>query len=50
MPAHFLRRGFADAYLAGATPRFYGVVVQLHSLPREPWCFEWDPFPLYGGC
>ena len=43
IPTHLLRRGLADAYIAGSLPRFDGAIVQSHSLPYEPWCFGTDP-------
>ena len=48
IPAHLLRRGLADVYVAGAVRRFDGVVVQSHSLRREPWCFGRDPSAVWG--
>ena len=44
---HLLRRGLADAYIAGSLPRFDGAIVQSHSLPYEPWCFGTDPDVLW---
>ena len=48
IPAHLLRRGLADVYVAGAARRFDGVVVQSHSLRRESWCFGRDPSAVWG--
>ena len=48
IPAHLLRRGLADAYVAGAAPRFDAAIVHSHSLPREPWCFGSDPAVVWG--
>ena len=48
IPAHLLRRGLADAYVAGAAPRFDAVIVQSHSLRQEPRCFESDPGVVWG--
>ena len=47
IPTHLLRRGLADAYIAGILPRFDGAIVQSHSLPYEPWCFGTDPDVLW---
>ena len=47
IPTHLLRRGLADAYIAGSLPRFDGAMVQSHSLPYEPWCFGTDPDVLW---
>ena len=47
IPTHLLRRGLADAYIAGSLPRFDGAIVQSHSLPYEPWCFGTDPDVLW---
>ena len=48
IPVHFLRRGLADAWVAGTAPRFDGVIVQAHLLPQEPWCFGRDPSAIWG--
>ena len=48
IPVHFLRRGLADAWVAGTPPRFDGVIVQAHLLPQEPWCFGRDPSVIWG--
>ena len=48
IPVHFLRRGLADAWVAGTAPRFDGVIVQAHLLPQEPWCFGRDPSTIWG--
>ena len=48
IPVHFLRRGLADAWVAGTAPRFDGVIVQAHLLPQEPWCFGMDPSAIWG--
>ena len=48
IPAHLLRRGLADVYVAGLLPEFDAVVVQSHPLPDEPWCFGSDPHVLRG--
>ena len=47
IPTHVLRRGLADAYIAGSLPHFDGAMVQSHSLPYEPWCFGTDPDALW---
>ena len=47
LPAHYLRRGLADAYVAGTAPCFDGVIVRSHSLPGEPWCFGEDPSAVW---
>ncbi|MXX92270.1 MAG: GNAT family N-acetyltransferase [Chloroflexi bacterium] len=47
IPAHLLRRGLADAYVAGSMPRFDAVVVQSHPWLEEPWCFGSDAFILW---
>ena len=43
IPAHFLRRGLADAYVVGTSRCFDGAIVRSHALPSEPWCFGEDP-------
>jgi len=43
IPAHLLRRGLADALIAGSPTEFDGVVVQSHPWLEEPWCFGNDP-------
>ena len=48
IPVHFLRRGLADAWVAGTAPQFYGAIVQAHLLPQEPWCFGRDPSTIWG--
>ena len=48
IPAHLLRRGLAAAYVDGSMSSFNGVIVQSHSLPREPWCFGNDPNAVWG--
>ena len=48
IPVHVLRRGLADAWVAGTAPRFDGVIVQAHLLPQEPWCFGMDPSAIWG--
>ena len=48
IPVHFLRRGLADAWVAGTAPRFDGVIVQAHLLQQEPWCFGRDPSAIWG--
>ena len=48
IPVHLLRRGLADAWVAGTAPRFDGVIVQAHLLPQEPWCFGRDPSAIWG--
>ena len=40
---HLLRRGLADAHVAGDLPRPDGAIVQSHSLRSEPWCLGTDP-------
>ena len=40
---HLLRRGLADAYVAGNLSRSDAVIVQSHSLMDEPWCLGTDP-------
>ena len=47
IPVHFLRRGLADAWVAGTPPRFDGLIVRAHVLPREPWCFGRDPLAVW---
>lgn len=47
IPAHLLRRGLADVYLAGSMPQFDAVVVQSHAWQAEPWCFGSDPSSLW---
>ena len=47
IPAHYLRRGLADAYVAGTATYFDGVIVRSHSLPGEPWCFGEDPSAVW---
>ena len=47
IPVHFLRRGLADAWVAGTPPRFDGVIVREHWLPHEPWCFGRDPLAVW---
>ena len=47
IPTHLLKRGLADACVAGSLPRFDGAIVQSHSLPYEPWCFGTDPDVLW---
>ena len=47
IPTHLLRRGLADAYIAGSLPHFDGAMVQSHSLPYEPWCFGTYPDVLW---
>ncbi len=47
IPTHLLRRGLADAYIAGSLSRFDGAIVQSHSLPYEPRCFGTDPDVLW---
>ena len=48
IPAHLLRRGLANAYLAGSLPDVDAVVVQSHPWLEEPWCFGEDPGILWG--
>ncbi len=48
IPTHLLRRGLASAYVEGSVSRFNGMIVQSHSLPREPWCFGSDPDAVWG--
>ena len=48
IPVHLLRRGLADAWVAGTAPRFDGVIVQAHLLQQEPWCFGRDPSAIWG--
>ena len=47
IPAHLLRRGLADAYVAGSIPEFDAVVVQSHPRLEEPWCFGSDASSLW---
>lgn len=47
IPAHLLRRGLADAYVAGSMPKFDAMVVQSHPWLEEPWCFGSDPSSLW---
>ncbi len=47
IPAHLLRRGLADVYVAGSMPRFDAVVVQSYPWLEEPWCFGSDAFSLW---
>ncbi len=47
IPAHLLRRGLADVYLAGSLPEFDALVVQSHPWLEEPWCFGNDPYILW---
>ena len=46
IPSHLLRRGLADAFVAGPTSQFDSVIVQSHSMADEPWCFGNDPLIL----
>ena len=48
IPVHLLRRGLADAYVAGDLGRPDGAVVQSHSLGSEPWCLGKDPVAMLG--
>ena len=48
IPAHLMRRGLADVYLAGSLPAFDALVVQSHPWLDEPWCFGKDPNILWG--
>ncbi len=47
IPAHLLRRGLADAYVAGSMPKFDAMVVQSNPWLEEPWCFGSDPTSLW---
>ena len=47
IPAHLLRRGLADAYVAGSMPQFDAAVVQSHPWQEEPWCFGSEPHSLW---
>ena len=46
IPSHLLRRGLAEAFVAGTPSEFDAAIVQSHSLAEEPWCFGSDPFIL----
>ena len=47
IPSHLLRRGLAEAFVAGAPSQFDAAIVQSLSLTDEPWCFGSDPFILW---
>lgn len=42
IPVHLLRRGLADAYVAGDPRRADAAIVQSHTLRSEPWCLGRD--------
>ena len=43
IPTHLLRRGLADAYVAGDLSHPDAAIVQSHTLRSEPWCLGTDP-------
>ena len=47
IPAHMLRRGLCEAWVAGSLPEFDAAIVQSASLREEPWVFGPDVEALW---